>query len=132
MFRFESLKVWHEAVELYGLVDPLADSLPSKVRFGLADQLRRAALSVSSNIAEGAGRETVKDFQHFLTMAKGSVFELVSLASVCKNQHLLDEEQYRRVYEQAEEISRMLTVLKKRPARTRPASELDRTFARDQ
>ncbi len=117
MFRFEDLKVWHKAVELFAVIDTLADSLPGQSRFGLADQLRRAALSISSNIAEGAGRETVKEFQHFLTIAKGSLFEVVSIVSVCKERKFIEGIQYSHIYSRAEEISKMLTALRQRPAR---------------
>ena len=71
MFRFERLRVWHKAVELYDIVDAIACKLPKRDAIALADQLRRAALSVSANIAEGSGRETLKDSSHFFTVAKG-------------------------------------------------------------
>ncbi len=113
MFRFEQLKVWHKAVELYDAVDGLADKFPAKVRFGLADQFRRAALSVSSNIAEGSGRETPKEFRHFLSVAKGSAFEMVSIAFVCRRRGLITDQQHADLYSQAEEVSKMLTALKR-------------------
>ena len=113
MFRFEQLKVWHKAVELYDVVDDLADRFPPKVRFGLADQIRRATLSVSSNIAEGSGRETTKDFRHFLSIAKGSTFEVVSISVICRRRGLITEQQYGEVYSRAEEVSKMLTALKR-------------------
>jgi four helix bundle protein len=84
MFRFERLRVWHKAIELYDVVDDVAEELAGRDRLILADQLRRAALSVSSNIAEGSGRETVKDSQHFYTVAKGSAFE-VAVSLLCVN-----------------------------------------------
>ena len=116
MFRFEQLKVWHKAVELYDVVDRLADRFPSKVQFGLADQSRRAALSVSSNIAEGSGRETAKEFRHFLSIAKESAFEMVSIAFVCRRRALITDQEHAGLYSQAEEVSKMLTALKRSPA----------------
>ena len=116
MFRFEQLKVWHKAVELYDVVDGLADRFPPKARFGLTDQSRRAALSISSNIAEGSGRETTKEFRHFLTVAKGSAFEVVSIAVICRRRELITEQQYMEVYSRAEEVSKMLTALKRSSA----------------
>jgi four helix bundle protein len=115
MFRFEQLKVWHKAVELYDVVDGIADRFPAKVRFGLADQFRRAALSVSSNIAEGSGRETLKEFRYFLSVAKGSAFEVVSIAIVSRRRGLITGQEHADVYSRAEEISRMLTALKRSP-----------------
>ena len=113
MFRFERLKVWHKAVELYDVVDELADGFPAKARFALADQLRRAALSVPSNIAEGSGRETTKESRHFYTVAKGSTFEVVSIATICQRRNLMTSAQYQNIYGRAEEISKMLTGLKR-------------------
>jgi len=116
MFRFERLKVWHKAVELYDVVDGVTDGFPPKHRFGLVDQFLRATLSVSSNIAEGSGRETTKEFRYFLNVAKGSAFEVASIAVICRRRGWLTEEQHREVYDLAEEISRMLTALKRSPA----------------
>ena len=115
MFRFEQLKVWQKAVELYDVVDGLADRFPPKVRYWLADQFRRAALSVSSNIAEGSGRETPKEFRHFLSIAKGSAFETVSLALICRRRGMITEQQHADLYSRAEEVSKMLTALKRSP-----------------
>jgi four helix bundle protein len=116
MFRFEQLKVWHKAVELYDVVDGLADGFPAKVRFGLVDQFRRAALSVSSNIAEGSGRETTKEFRHFLSIAKGSAYEMVSIAFICRRRGLITDQQHVDLYSRAEEVSKMLTALKRSSA----------------
>ena len=113
MFRFERLKVWHKAVELYDVVDELADGFPAKARFALADQLRRATLSVSSNIAEGSGRETTKESWYFYTVAKRSTFEVVSIATICQRRNLMTSAQYQNIYGRAEEISKMLTGLKR-------------------
>ncbi len=115
MFRFERLKVWHKAVELFDVVDKVAEGFPARVQFSVADQLRRAALSVPSNIAEGCGRETAKDSRHFYSVAKGSAFEVVSIATVCEHRGLMTVEEYRDIYGRAEEISKMLTGLKRVP-----------------
>ncbi len=115
MFRFERLKVWHKAVELYDVVDEVADSFTSKARFGLVDQFRRAALSVPSNIAEGSGRETIKESRHFYNVAKGSAFEVVSIIMICRRRGMITPERYQEIYGRAEEISKMLTGLKRVP-----------------
>ncbi len=115
MFRFERLRVWHKAVELYDIVDNVACKLPTRTAFALADQLRRAALSVSANIAEGSGRETSKDSAHFFTVAKASTYEVVSVASVCQRRGLITVDQYQGIYGRAEDVARMLTGLKRAP-----------------
>lgn len=113
MFRFERLLVWQKALDLYDLVDLVADRFPQRFQFSLADQLRRAALSISSNIAEGSGRETEKDAKHFFTVAKASTFEVVSILTVSHRRGLATSPQYRSAYELAEEVSKMLTALKR-------------------
>ena len=115
MFRFERLTVWQKAIELSELVDTLVECLPRRVRFGLADQMHRAALSISSNIAEGPRRETAAEMRHFYTTAKASTFELVSLSIICRRRKFFSDDQYRDVYGRAEEVARMLTALKQRP-----------------
>ena len=123
MFRFERLTVWQKAIEIFELVDTLIDCFPDRVRFGLANQMHRAALSISSNIAEGSGRETVAEMRYFYTTAKASTFELVSLSVICHRRKFFTDDQHNEVYRRAEEIARMLTALKKRPGSTPSALE---------
>lgn len=113
MFRFERLRVWHKAIELYDAVDDMAEVLTGRRRLNLGDQLRRAALSVSSNIAEGSGRETARDSQHFYTVAKGSAFEVVSITTVCQRRGMISAEKYREIYHRVEDIAKMLSGLKR-------------------
>lgn len=79
MNRFKDLIVWNEAVDLAALVYDLCKSLPSEEKYGLKSQLQRAAVSVSTNIAEGAGRNNKGEFNQFLGIAQGSLSELESL-----------------------------------------------------
>jgi four helix bundle protein len=115
MFRFERLRVWHKANDLYEVVDGACDGFRGRARFILADQIRRAALSVSSNIAEGSGRETTKESRHFFTIAKGSAFEVVSIATICYRRGLMSTEVYRDICGRAEDITKMLSGLKRIP-----------------
>ena len=73
---YEDLKVWQKAMELAREVYRCAKLMPKDERFGLTNQMCRAAVSVPSNVAEGFGRESTKDFLHFLMMARGSLHEL--------------------------------------------------------
>ena len=73
---FRDLQVWHLAIELTELVYVLTADFPKHELFGLSSQMRRAAVSIPSNIAEGSARASRKDFRHFLSMAKGSTCEL--------------------------------------------------------
>ncbi len=113
MFNFEKLEVWQKAIVFAGLVYRATRDFPHTERFGLTDQMRRAAVSVSSNIAEGSARISRKDFAHFLEIAAGSVFEVVSQSALALQQGFLSKEQHRALYAAAEEQSRMLSGLRK-------------------
>lgn len=76
MQSHEELSVWRKAVELSVAVYKLTDSFPAREMYGLSSQMRRAAVSIASNIAEGRRRGTDADFLHFLRMAHGSAAEL--------------------------------------------------------
>jgi four helix bundle protein len=109
MFKFENLDVWKKAVDLYEQIWLLSRSIDQRDQFSLGDQIRRAALSVSSNIAEGTGREGHKESKHFFNIAKGSVYEVVSLLSIMRSRNHVSENKYEAVYAQCDEIARMIT-----------------------
>ncbi|MBO5905897.1 MAG: four helix bundle protein [Kiritimatiellae bacterium] len=77
-FNYRKLVVWQKAMQMVGLVYAELKKLPLEEKYALTDQIRRAAISVVSNIAEGAGRSTNKDYSHFLAIARGSLYELMS------------------------------------------------------
>ena len=113
MFNFEKLDVWQKAIDFADLVYNKTRAFPSDERFGLTNQLRRAAVSISSNIAEGSSRSSKSDFAQFVEIATGSVFEVVSQAFIAQRQSFLSEDQFREIYADAEELSRMLSGLRK-------------------
>lgn len=113
MFNFEKLDVWHRAIEFADLVYRLTRTFPADERFGLTNQMRRAAVSVSSNLAEGTSRVSKIDFARFVEIATGSLFEVVSQSTVSKRQGMLAEPDYLKIYAAAEEQSRMLSGLRK-------------------
>ncbi len=76
MHNYKKLTVWQEAMELVNLLYDVAETFPGNERFILTQQILRAAISIPSNIAEGAGRSSEKEFIYFLSIAKGSSFEL--------------------------------------------------------
>jgi four helix bundle protein len=76
MHKVEDLKIWQKSIELTKAVYLLVAKLPEEEKFGLIAQLKRSAVSVASNIAEGAGRNSQKEFKHFLSVANGSAYEL--------------------------------------------------------
>ncbi len=78
MFGFENLDTWKSAIDFAGLVYRLAHKLPDDERYGLISQMRRAAVSISSNLAEGNSRTSRKDYLRFVEIAYGSLMEVIS------------------------------------------------------
>ncbi len=113
MFNFEKLDVWHKAIDFADAVYSITKTFPDDERFGLTSQMRRAALSISSNIAEGTSRTSKNDFARFIEIAAGSVFEVVSQTYLSKRRAYLSEADYQRLYAAAEEQSRMLSGLRR-------------------
>jgi four helix bundle protein len=113
MFNFEKLDVWQKAIEFADLLYVNTRSFPPDERFGLTNQMRRAAVSVSSNIAEGCSRSSKTDFARFIEISTGSVFEVVPQSFVSKRQNFLNEAAFKTLYRATEEQSRMLSGLKK-------------------
>jgi four helix bundle protein len=113
MFIFERLEVWQKAIEFADLVYSVTKSFPDNERFGLTNQMRRAAVSVSSNLAEGSSRFSNADFVRFLEIATGSLFEVVSQAFIGRRQGFLTEPEFQQLYAAAEEQGRMLSGLRK-------------------
>ena len=98
-FKFERLDVWKRGIAWADKVFDIAEVLPQKYQFSLGEQLRRAALSIPTNIAEGTGRNQGKESAYFYRIAKGSVYEVVSLLVMCDRRELLSREIYRELYE---------------------------------
>ena len=112
MFNFEKLEVWQKAIEFAGDVYRITKAFPADERFGLTNQMRRAAVSISSNIAEGTSRNSRIDHARFVEIATGSVFEVVSHAFLSKRLGLLTEEDFQLLYSAANDQSRMLSGLR--------------------
>ncbi len=112
MFRFEKLEVWRKAVDFAHGVYRVTGRFPSEERFGLSSQMRRAAVSISSNVAEGSGRRSDKDFAHFIEIAYGSLMEVVSQMQVACREEWITQTDRDDLYARAEELARMLSGLK--------------------
>ncbi len=119
MFGFEKLTAWQKALEYADLVYRVTRSFPADERFGLTSQLRRSAVSVSSNIAEGSSRSSRTDFARFVEIAYGSLLESISELKIANRQEFLNDAMYETAYKKAEELAKMLSAfrrtLKKRP-----------------
>ena len=111
MQGYRELKVWQRAMELVECIYELVGALPSNEKYALSDQMRRAAVSIPSNIAEGRGRETDKDYIYFLVVARGSKFELETQILICERLHYITAEQAQQALAISDEVGRMLNAL---------------------
>ena len=107
-FRFEKLLVWQKAVEYSLHIYKISSRFPKSEIFGLQSQIRRAAVSIALNIAEGSGRGTKKDFRRFLHDSLGSLRESVTCLHLSKQLAYIDNSEFDHAYGLATEISKML------------------------
>ena len=114
-FSFEKLEVWKEAVKLSKKLYAVTENFPDSEKFGLTNQLRRASVSISSNLAEGTSRTTNKDKAHFTTIAYSSTMEVLSQLIVSKDLNFLNEVDYLELRTIIYKISNMLNSLRKEP-----------------
>jgi four helix bundle protein len=113
MFNFEKLEIWQEAIQFADSIYAVTRKFPDEERFGLTNQMRRAAVSISSNLAEGSSRSSRPDFARFVELATGSLFEVVSQAAISKRQGFLSETGFNSLYSACEKQSKMLSGLRK-------------------
>lgn len=110
-FRFEKLDVWNDAREFASLVYKLTAEFPQRERFGLVDQLRRAAVSVALNIAEGSTKGSDPDFKRYLKMAQGSINESVTGFYIALDQRFIKQGKFDEIYEFALRVNARLNAL---------------------
>ena len=111
MFNFERLEVWQKSIAYADVVYSVTRDFPKEEQFGLTNQIRRAAVSISSNTAEGSARSR-PDFAKFLTYATGSLYETTTQATIARNQGILSAASYQQLYVAGDEIARMLSGLR--------------------
>ena len=112
-FSFEKLNVWIDSKELVKLIYLTTKKFPSEEKFGLTNQLRRASISVASNLAEGTSRNTNKDKAHFSTMAFSSLVEVLNQVIITKELNFISETDYQNIRTEIEKISNKLNALRK-------------------
>jgi four helix bundle protein len=108
-FRFEQFETWKRAIAFANRMFDVADALPQRYQFSLGEQLRRAALSVPTNLAEGSGRENPKEERYLYGIAKGSLYEVISLLVMVGKRGHRERDVYRESYQEADEIAAMIT-----------------------
>ena len=108
---YRGLIVWQKSMDLTAIIYRLVKKLPKEELYGLSDQMRRAVVSIATNIAEGHDRKTDKEFAHFLTIARGSKAELETLLLICVKVGYFAEADISEAMSLSAEIGRMLTSL---------------------
>jgi four helix bundle protein len=112
MEMYKKLIVWQKAMELVRVVYRLSKSFPPDERYALTDQLRRAAVSIPSNIAEGCGRASKKDYAHFLSIARGSFYETMTQLQIAQDLGYIEIGED--VKSLLDEVGKILTTLMKK------------------
>ena len=111
VMSFRELTVWQKAVELTVEVYRLAKKLPKEELYHLSSQMRRAAVSIPSNIAEGQSRKSSKEFANFLSIAQGSKAELETQLLICNRLHYLTKDDTAPAMDLLTEVGKMITAL---------------------
>jgi len=110
-FTFEKLDVYQKSLKFIEDIEKLTQDLKGKISFSLLDQLQRAAISISLNIAEGNGRFHKKDKINFFYISRGSIFECVPILHVLKSRNKISDTEYDELYSKLEILSKMISGL---------------------
>lgn len=105
---YTNLDVWVEARKLTNVLYTITKQFPKEEIYGLTNQMRRCAVSVPSNIAEGCGRQTSKDTINFLHISRGSLYELKTQCFVAMDQRYINEVQFNAIFEVIQTCKRLL------------------------
>ena len=108
---YENLVVWQKSMELVTCTYRLIDKMPNSEKYALVDQMRRSAISIPSNIAEGQGRGSDKDTTHFLYIARGSLYELQTQLELCTRLGYVAIDNIAEIKDLTTEIAKMLNSL---------------------
>ncbi|TSD05722.1 MAG: S23 ribosomal protein [Parcubacteria group bacterium Greene0714_7] len=111
IYSHKDLVVWQKGIDLAIVIYNLTSKFPSEEKFGLTAQMRRAVVSISSNIAEGRSRSTRKDFAQFLHIALGSVSELETQLEIAKRLEYGEKVDYNGAVATLQEVSKMLVTI---------------------
>lgn len=108
MSNFRNLMIWQKSMSLITKIYKSTKNFPKEEIFALTSQIRRSSVSIPSNIAEGFGRDSNKEYLRFLNISIGSLFEMQTQLEIAKNIDYLNEEEFNTLYEDSREIERML------------------------
>ncbi|WKK85840.2 four helix bundle protein [Marivirga arenosa] len=108
MHNLKELKIWQKAIDITKSIYNVTKKFPSEEKFGLVSQMRRAAVSISSNIAEGAGRNSPKEFLQFISIANGSCYELFTQSYISYELEIIKKNDFDVVSDEIKQLQNML------------------------
>lgn len=114
MKTFRELFIWQKAMVLVTNTYQTTRKFPKEELFGLTSQIRRSSISIPSNIAEGFGREGNKEFNRFINISIGSLFEFQTQIEIAKNINYIDENEFKKLYEESRELEAMIVSFSKK------------------
>lgn len=114
MHNYKKLHIWQEGIKLARRIYDISSKFPSNEKYGIISQMTRAAVSIPSNIAEGAGRTSNKDFANFLSIAIGSIFELHTQIVICEQIGYIDQNTLKQLEEQTFTLQQQIAAYKQR------------------
>jgi four helix bundle protein len=112
-FRFEDLEIWQEAISLGDDLFDISELADSKKLFRFAEQLRGAGMSISNNIAEGAGSVSPKEFKNFLNISRRSVFECANIIIIYSRREIINNELKDRLLSRLSTLSKRITAFRR-------------------
>ena len=112
-FAFEKLRVWQDSRAFVTRIYLLTKEFPKEERYGIVNQIRRAAISISSNIAEGSSRKSSKDQSHFYQIAYSSLMEVLNQVIICLDLTYISEDNYNSLRSDIESLSYQINQLRK-------------------
>lgn len=113
LYSFEKLEVWQLSKQLVVDIYKISAHLPESEKFGITSQLRRAAFSISNNIAEGSSRRSAKDKVRFIEIAYGSLLEVLNILLICFELEFIDQGNVLKIRKSIEEIGNKLNALRR-------------------
>ena len=108
---YRDLKVWQKSMTLVKDIYEATKDFPPEEKFGLVSQMNRASVSIPSNIAEGFGRRSNKEFKRYLNISSGSLYELQTQIELVQMLKFIEQDKFMELYESSREVERMLTAL---------------------
>ena len=114
MHNFKELRIWQDSMDIVEDIYKRIGNFPKNEQFGLVSQMNRCSVSIPSNIAEGSGRESNKDFRRFLSISLSSAFELETQLIIASRIGFLKKDDFERIIEKLNKVQKMIFVFRKK------------------